>query len=216
MHIMAASGLVREEASRPANLEVAMRKSVLFLALAGGLAATSGSASEDPALEGFVQDSRALVKTFAGALKGELQAAIEAGGPAHAISVCNVRAPEIAAELSTPGEKTIGRTSHKLRNPANAPDGWETKVLDEFRQRAMAGESLKGMERTERFQDESGTTYRYMKAIPVGQVCLTCHGADIDPELKAEIDRTYPDDQATGFELGQLRGAFTITKTTAE
>jgi hypothetical protein len=216
MHIMAAPGLVREETSRPANLEVAMRKSVLFLALAGGLAATSGSASEDPTLEGFVQDSRGLVKSFAGALKSELQAAIEAGGPTHAISVCNVRAPEIAAELSTPGEKTIGRTSHKIRNSANAPDTWEMKVLDEFRQRAMAGESLKAMEKAARFQDGSGTTFRYMKAIPVGQVCLTCHGADIDPELKAEIDRTYPDDKATDFELGELRGAFTITKTTEE
>jgi hypothetical protein len=53
-----------------------------------------------------------------------------------------------------------------------------------------------------------------MKAIPVGQVCLTCHGSDIAPELRTEINTYYPEDMATGFELGELRGAFTITKVT--
>ena len=51
-----------------------------------------------------------------------------------------------------------------------------------------------------------------MKAIPAGAVCLTCHGNDIDPELKAQIDAFYPEDRATGFKLGALRGAFTISR----
>ena len=51
---------------------------------------------------------------------------------------------------------------------------------------------------------------------PTALVCLTCHGADIEPDLKAEIDRIYPNDQAIGFTLGELRGAFTITKTSQD
>lgn len=189
-----------------------MRRPALYLMLAGSLTAVTAEASEDAEVQAFAQESRALVKAFAGELKGELQAAIKAGGPAHAISVCNVRATEIAAELSSPGRWSVGRTSHKVRNPSNAPDAWETAVLEEFRQRSAAGEHLKSMEKVERFQDDGGTTYRYMKAIPVGQVCLTCHGTDIEPDLKSEIDRIYPNDQATGFTLGELRGAFTVTK----
>ena len=52
---------------------------------------------------------------------------------------------------------------------------------------------------------------RYMRAIPMDAVCLTCHGAVLAPDLAAVIKSDYPDDQATGFEQGQLRGAFSVT-----
>jgi len=214
MHIMVSAGAVTEEASRPAGLEVTMRKRALFYTLAGGLAAASAAANEDTETKAFVEDSRAIVKAFAGNLKSELQGAIKSGGPLNAIPVCNVRAPEIAAELSRPEQWTIGRTSHKTRSRSNAPDDWEARVLEEFRRRAAAGEGLGGMEKVALIESDGGTTYRYMKAIPVGQVCLTCHGSDIAPELRTEINTYYPEDMATGFELGELRGAFTITKVT--
>ena len=54
--------------------------------------------------------------------------------------------------------------------------------------------------------------FRCTKAIPTAaEPCLMCHGSGLDPALKAEIDRLYPDDQATGFKAGELRGAFTVT-----
>ena len=177
------------------------------------------SASEDPESDAFVQESRAKVKAFAGSLQGALQAAIKAGGPQNAIPVCNAEAPEIARDLSqSPQESvewTVGRTSHKLRNPENAPDEWEAAGLEEFLERAAAGEDLKTMERVELVESGGGRAYRYMKAIPVGEVCLTCHGADVDPDLKAKIESFYPEDRATGFALGELRGAFTLSKTLA-
>lgn len=190
-----------------------MRKLAFLLVLLGLLAPQSVKSGEQPALDVFVQESRVRVKAFAGNLKGELQAAIKDGGPLHAIPVCNVEAPRIALDLSQPAQWTVGRTSHKLRNPDNAPDEWEAVVLDEFQRRAAAGESLKTMEHAEAVEDDGGRTYRYMKAIPVGEVCLTCHGSDIDPELKARIESFYPEDRATGFSSGELRGAFTVSRT---
>jgi hypothetical protein len=59
---------------------------------------------------------------------------------------------------------------------------------------------------------EGGPAFRYMKAIPTGELCLTCHGGSIDPDLAARIRAGYPKDQATGFKLGELRGAFTLSK----
>jgi hypothetical protein len=50
-----------------------------------------------------------------------------------------------------------------------------------------------------------------MRAIPTDALCLTCHGKTLAPDLAAAIARNYPGDQATGFELGQLRGAFSVT-----
>jgi len=55
--------------------------------------------------------------------------------------------------------------------------------------------------------------FRCTKAIPTAaEPCLTCHGSGLDPALKPEIERLlYPDDQATSFKAGELRGAFTVT-----
>jgi hypothetical protein len=51
-----------------------------------------------------------------------------------------------------------------------------------------------------------------MKAIPTGEVCLACHGSDITPEVAAAIDERYPDDMARGYSLGDVRGAFSLSK----
>jgi len=52
-----------------------------------------------------------------------------------------------------------------------------------------------------------------MQAIPVGEPCLACHGKNLKPEVAAKIDQLYPKDQARGYDLGQLRGAFTLRRT---
>jgi len=190
-----------------------MRKLGFLLVLCGALVAETVLAGEAQGLDTFVQESRGTVKTFAGQLKGELQAAIKEGGPKKAITVCNAKAPEIAGALSKPGTLSVGRTSLKLRNTANTPDAWETATLQEFLTRAAAGEDLKTMEKVELVKTDGQATYRYMKAIPTGEVCLACHGTNIEPDLQAHIDTLYPQDQATGFTPGMLRGAFTISKT---
>ncbi len=187
-----------------------MRLLALFLVVC--LVQGSAAAEETPDKATLTTESRAKAKAFAGALRGALQSAIKTGGPEHAVTVCNAEAPDIARRLSADGW-TVARTSQKLRNPDNAPDTWEAEVLNAFAARAEAGESLKAMEASIFLESGGATTFRYMKAIPVGQVCLTCHGKALDPELQRVIGVFYPEDQATGFAEGELRGAFTISKT---
>jgi hypothetical protein len=158
-------------------------------------------------------EARALIKQFATTLQGELKAAIADGGPTNAVQVCKEKAPAIAADLSQASDWEIGRTSLKTRNGAlNAPDAWEAKVLQQFESRQRNGESPMGMTYAEVVHNDDGKTYRYMQAIPTGQVCLACHGTDIAPELAAAIDAAYPEDQARGYEEGDIRGAFTLSK----
>ncbi len=157
--------------------------------------------------------ARQIVKRFAGELKGELKKAVGEEGFEHAIGVCKDAAPRIAATLSAETGWRVGRTALRLRNPANAPDSVESAVLNEFLERAAAGEPLAKMETAlEQIGAEARKDFRYMKAIPTGELCLTCHGSDIDPKLAARIRAAYPKDQATGFKLGELRGAFTLAK----
>jgi len=193
-----------------------MRRLILFCAVTSLLMSGHVTAAEGPELEAFVKESRQMVQAFARSLKGELQAAIKEGGPRHAISVCKLTAPQIARDMSDRPGWTVGRTSHKLRNPENAPDAWEAAVLDSFLERAAAGQDPKGLETAELAEADGRKAYRYMKAIPVQKVCLGCHGSGIKAEVRERIEALYPGDQATGFELGDLRGAFTVTKTVAD
>jgi hypothetical protein len=166
-------------------------------------------ASEPPA---EVTEARGLVKEFFTNLKGQLQAAMKAGGPVSAIQVCNVQAPAIARNLAHDSGWEVGRTSLKLRNPANRPDNWEQAVLEQFDARKAAGEAAEKMEFSEVVDAEGIKTFRYMKAIPTGEVCLKCHGTEIDPEVQSQLLRYYPGDKATGYGLGDIRGAFTLSK----
>ena len=45
-----------------------------------------------------------------------------------------------------------------------------------------------------------------------GEPCALCHGSAVKDDVKAAVAKLYPKDQATGFEPGELRGAFTVTE----
>ena len=107
---------------------------------------------------------------------------------------------------------TVGRTSLKVRNSTNAADDWELAVLKQFDARKAQGEPADKLEFFEVTDHESQKTFRYMKAIPTGALCLNCHGENIKPEVDAKLKELYPNDQARGFKEGDLRGAFTLAK----
>jgi hypothetical protein len=168
------------------------------------------AASAEPTVADRAAQSRKAVQNFADRLKGELVAAMKAGGPEAAIGVCFLTAPAIAKDVSQATGWSVGRTALKVRNPMNAPDAWERAVLEDFVIRAKKGSDLKALEHYEVTTHEDKRVFRYMKAIPTGKVCLTCHGSNLNAGLYEKIKEYYQDDQATGFKLGELRGAFTI------
>ena len=158
----------------------------------------------------LIQEAKVLIKTYAGQLKSALVHSIKKDGPIAAIDVCARKSPEIAFTLSEDSPWTISRTSLKARNSGSEPDEWERTVLEKFQKRHADGEGITVLE--EYSYTEKGNVFRYMKAIPTGNVCLTCHGTNVSPALKAQIDKYYPDDAAIGFKAGDIRGAFTLQK----
>lgn len=187
-------------------------KQRLVLAAALSAVCLSATVHAEPTVDPRIQASRAAIQQFAGMLKGELQAAMKAGGPTQAISVCQERAPEIAASISKEKGWDVGRTSLKLRNPANRPDAWELAVLEKFEQRKAAGEPVKTIDYSEVVEVNGQKQFRYMKAIPTQAPCLNCHGTDLKPAVVEKLDAFYPQDKARGFSEGDIRGAFTITQ----
>ena len=156
--------------------------------------------------------SRALADQLMSELKAELGQAMQHGGPVAAVAVCKSRAPEIAARLSASSGAAVGRTAIRLRNPANAPDDLERAVMQGFAAELSSASPAATAPPEAIFESRSaqGTERRYLRAIVTQPVCLACHGATIAPELATAIARDYPQDTATGFETGQLRGAVTV------
>lgn len=179
--------------------------------LAGAAFSNAGVAMAAEPNPAQVAQARKAAKELGQGLKAQLMAAIEADGPISALAVCRTIAPELGAQLSQQSGLSVGRTALRVRNPANSPDDWERGVLADFAAKIAAGTDPQTLEHAETVTDPTGAeTFRYMKAIPMGtKPCLTCHGVP-EPALKAEITRLYPQDQATGFKPGELRGAFTV------
>ncbi len=163
-------------------------------------------------MDALKAEARAAIKEFGPALKTELQNAMSTGGVVAAIEMCNLTAPDIAVATGERHELQIGRTSHRVRNPANAPDEWEAARLQEFLVAAEQGVALKTLDFGAVVETDEGAVFRYMKAIPTGGLCVVCHGQELAPEVVDTLGKLYPEDQARGFEVGDLRGAFTVTR----
>ena len=153
-----------------------------------------------------LEQSRGAATQLQQALGAELQAALTAGGPLAAIDVCSERAPAIAARLSAEAHAQVGRTSLQVRNPGNAPDAAARDVLLRFEQDLAAGAEAP-LEQFERHPDGSA---RYLRTITTQPMCVVCHGQHLSPEVAAAIARQYPQDRATGYAVGDLRGAFIV------
>jgi len=157
-------------------------------------------------------EARGLIKQFGSTLKGQLVGAMKEGGPVKAIEFCNISAPGIAADIAAASGWEVGRTSLKTRSEANTPDSWELKVLQQFEAKKSAGTAPATLEYSEVVEVDGKKSFRYMKAIPTEKACLNCHAATIAPDVEAKLHELYPNDNARGFNEGDIRGAFSLTK----
>jgi len=136
---------------------------------------------------------------FVSEMMGELMAALDAGDPAAAIGVCREKAPSVAAQVSDQFGIRIGRTSNKLRNPANVAPAWAASYVEDM---VADPTYLSGP------NGEMGA----LLPIHLKADCQMCHGPAemIDNDIQAAIAENYPDDKALGFAEGELRGWFWV------
>lgn len=178
-----------------------------ILLLGVGAAACDGSSPggvDSETHDAVVKKAQEALKPLKKNLMGALKSAIEKGGPVEALDVCRIKAPAIAREASSP-EIQVGRTSHKVRNPNNAPDDWMKPYLQKYQATGGGAE-----EKTPPFEVvplESGR-FGYLEPIYVKPLCLTCHGENIPEPVSEKLAETYTKDQATGFEVNDFRGLF--------
>lgn len=162
----------------------------------------------------WVTDARGVAAAVPPKLLELLNAEIAKAGPASAVGVCKEKAPQMAKAASEKSGWSIRRVSVRNRNSKAVPDAWELAALEDFDRRMSAGEKPAALEKFDVLETAGVKEYRYMKALPMQQVCLACHGAseNLAPEVAERLKALYPADKAVGYSLGQIRGAITIRK----
>jgi hypothetical protein len=136
------------------------------------------------------------------ALSSRLLEEMKAGGPTRAVIVCRDEAQALTRQAASGSGVMLGRTSHRLRNPVNAPPAWARPFLDR-----AAGRRAESVEAV---VVDLGDRVGVLRPIGTVGACTTCHGPrDRQPEpLQRLLAESYPKDQALGFAEGDLRGFF--------
>lgn len=132
-------------------------------------------------------------------LSTRLMDALSTSGPASAIGICQVEAKSIATEVGKEAGVKIGRTGVRLRNTSNQPPAWAKELVA-----ARSNEPV--------FARLSNGHAAALLPIKLQSQCLMCHGPkeQIAPDVHEKLAKLYPQDQATGFSEGELRGWFWV------
>lgn len=191
-----------------------MKKILIFASLLTGCT-TPGVEVQSPSPK-HVEEMRAIAKTLSTQLGGRLKAEIDANGAESAIVVCKKIAPQIAADLSRQTGWKVGRVGTRIRNAeSGTPDAWNANALDTFSARMKQGEKADAMELAQVVTESSGKSHlRYAKAVALQPMCSACHGSsDFMPDgVKRRLQTEYPNDKATGYNVGDLRGAIVVSR----
>lgn len=166
-------------------------------------------------IDALTADTKKTVLPVIPKVVGAMQEAVSQKGVAEAIPVCKEQAPKLIQEMRDNTGWSIRRVSLKVRNPERGtPDAWETATLRELEQKLAAGAKPEGLEKSEIVSEDGKSYLRYAKALPVGDVCLSCHGSadNLDPKLKARLAESYPHDRATGYSRGEIRGILSVKR----
>ena len=164
-----------------------------------------GPVPGEPAYAESARHTIAIFKDYQQEVIGLLKAALTGGGTVAAIEVCKGVSTNLDARFEgLPGVK-VRRVTEQARNSRHTPDEFERSVFTEWREQMKVGGHPSAIAR------ETGDGLRVMQPIMLqSRLCLRCHGTknDISKEVQEKLRQQYPDDKATGYKMGELRGAF--------
>ena len=154
-------------------------------------------------------EGKTIVANAASLLSSNLMHAITHGGITNAIGFCSIHALPLTESSARDRAVLLRRVSTRTRNAENAPDGIEQRIIEQYECELKHGSMPAPL--VEVYQDEA----RYFEPIVlVNALCLSCHGdptSQIRPQTLDLIQKFYPNDEATGFKLNELRGIWSVS-----
>ena len=144
----------------------------------------------------------------------EVSSAIQQSGPAYAVDFCSTHALPITDSIARANGIQLQRLSDRNRNPQNKLE----ELLDKQAWDSLQGLLSAGTKNASLQWKDAAQHPVFYKPIVLGMpTCLKCHGnplEDIEAPTMDIIRTRYPDDLATGYRLGMLRGIWKISPTT--
>ncbi len=141
-------------------------------------------------------------------LGSNLKKALKERGAAGAVDFCATRALPLTDSMALQQGVSIQRVSDRNRNPNNAADSISLLQIERYKEQLAAGEALKGTATV-----VGGEQWVFAPILTNG-MCLQCHGEagkEVEEATLKVIQEKYPDDQATGYSLNELRGIWKVS-----
>jgi len=147
--------------------------------------------------------------TLLGTLVKRLTDELHVKEPHEALDICSAEAQGITQNIRDEYGIEIHRTALRIRNPKNKPDDYERAWMEAALKRNdvnPAGESEVVT------ASDGSRELRYVRPLYLAQLCTECHGPKdgLSPQVVAALKERYPDDQATDFVPGDLRGIVSV------
>jgi hypothetical protein len=185
-------------------------KTITVVGLTASLLVAAPQNKKDENFKQIIKTGQKSSKMLMQTLGKNMKKNMKAGGPMQALDFCSKEAYNLTEKVNKrlPKGVTVKRISMQFRNPANEPQGNEAKVLEALAKLKDANVILP----KQIVEKVDAHTYKYYKPLVIKkQVCLKCHGNIKDTDLKRAIQQNYPIDKATGYKMGDLRGAVVVT-----
>jgi hypothetical protein len=183
---------------------------IICFIVVSSLPANAQKGGKDIAFDQALMDARRVSNQLVEKVRGLLLQEIKKGGFSSAVRVCSETAQEMTLQFNAETGHHVRRISLKYRNPKNIPDAYERRKLEEFN---VLNQKKELSNEYSEIVEEQGKKYlRYLRPLIVAPLCITCHGPkeNIPQEVKSILAERYPDDRATGFFVGDVRGAITV------
>lgn len=155
----------------------------------------------------FLQKGQQLAGETQKVLGSNLMKAINEGGSINALEFCNIQAYPLTDSMATALKAHIIRVTDQPRNHDNTANKEQLSYINSAKKKLAMGEQLKP-----EVSVLNGKITGYYPII-TNQMCMQCHGSENDQiaqETLAKINELYPNDQATGYGVGELRGIWVI------
>ena len=156
----------------------------------------------------YKMDGMILAKTTFKVFKSKIEEVGSKQGLTAVVDFCHDNAPKLTDSIGKAHNVLIRRTSHKLRNTKNEPTDAEKDVINKYLELQDENQRLEPIVK----KDKEGYIHFYAP-IKIKEKCLQCHGKpgeEVKPVVLKQIKEKYPNDKATGFKKGELRGIWDI------
>lgn len=176
---------------------------LIFMAIA-----SCNNALTDKEKQEYSDKGKEIAQASFNALSEKLTEQMKIGGTEKAIPFCNIEAMPITQQMSEKYNVTVKRTSDKLRNQENEPTERELEIIDNFNKLISNKQEIKPI-----VEMDSDNNKHFYAPIILKTNCLVCHGKVgelVTVKTDSIIKSLYPNDKATGYGEGDLRGIWSI------